>query len=99
MSQWSIVEQYSPPTLREAMYFFYLPHDNEVVYHTTLSPHVKPQRYYGGLDAWLGGNSGAPIIPVDTHLAIVLGWVDSHTLVRNMEYVSDNVRAAIKLVT
>jgi len=95
---WQIEENNVSPTYRKALYFFYLPHDGEVVYDDEPVGNMHPQRYCGGLESFYRNNLGAPLIPIDFHLAMTLGWVDEPTMARNMPYLSDKVRAAIALV-
>jgi len=42
--------------------------------------------------------AGTPMIPVDTHHALEMGWVDMDRMARNRPYLDDAIKAAIALV-
>jgi hypothetical protein len=97
---WEVVSQIvQSPSSYQAKYFLYLAVDEEIMYCDELSAHNMPTRFYGDLSSWTLSNQGTPLIPVDFHTAISVGWVDARTMIRNMPYLTEDVRAAVALVT
>jgi hypothetical protein len=95
---WEVVSTYSPPTL-EAIYFLSLPDENAVLYHSELSNYTTPMYYAGDLSGFQSHYpQGTPLIPLDTHSALVLGWVDVDRMMRNRPYLDEKIKAAIALV-
>jgi hypothetical protein len=94
---WHVADaEYTAPTL-EAVFFLWLPHDNEILYANTLEKWQSPLRYNGEIKNWSLGQNG-PLIPIDPHLALSLEWLTVDEMVMNMPYVTDNIKAALKLI-
>jgi hypothetical protein len=91
------IERSSDAVRYKPKYFFYLPVKQEVIYTDYLDG--LPSRHYGSLDSFMAVYYGCPIIPVDFHLAFSLGWLTEKEFIDNAAYLSDTVKAAIKLVT
>ena len=81
-----------------AVYFFALPVDNVVLY--SEEPTNPPQRYSGDLRSFfLFQANDRPAIPLDAHNVICLNWAQAHEVIRNMDYLSEEIRAAVALVS
>ena len=90
---------YTPPPNVEAVYYLVLSADNVVINSTNLSSSWQPSEYIGTLDMYLSTLvAGTPMIPVDTHHALEMGWVDMDRMARNRPYLVDAIKAAIALV-
>lgn len=97
MNEWSIA-QHDPVTLN-AVYFVILPTDNVVLYGSSLDTYGTPLEYIGDFNSFaMSQIAGTPLIPMDTHTALSLGWVEMDRVVRNRPYLDETIRAAIALV-
>lgn len=95
---WEVVSSISPPTL-DAVYFLVLPDESVVLYNTELIKYATPLCYSGDLSGFQSYHpQGTPLIPLDTHSALVLGWVDVDRMMRNRPYLDEKIKAAIALV-
>jgi hypothetical protein len=91
--------QGGPPSTLSAVYYLVLPDDNKVLYAYELHENTTPLENYGTFSGFKGVQAvGTPLIPVDTHHALLLGWVDIDTMARNRPYLDDAIKAAIALV-
>ena len=95
---WGILDQSFTPPMLEAAYFLFLPEKNEILWSNTLSLWASPQIYHGDIERWVATMDGAPVIPIDPHLALSLTWLAVDEMVYNMPYVNDHVKAALKLI-
>jgi len=96
---WQVEQEtgYQPPPKVEAVYYLVLPTDN-VVLHST-DPTTNSVEYSGTLDMFESTLlTGTPMIPMDTHHALIQGWVDMARMARNRPYLDDAIKAAIALV-
>jgi hypothetical protein len=94
---WSI--ESAPPSTMEAVYFLILPDEFVVLYNTELSEVMPPFIYNGDMQQFIGSQvPGSPLIPLDTHTAMTLNWVDLDRMSRNRPYMNDAIKAAIALV-
>lgn len=90
---------YTPPPKVGAVYYLVLPFDNVVINSTDLTSSWTPSEYVGTLDMYMSTlMTGTPLIPVDTHHALLMGWVDMDRMARNRPYLDDAIKAAIALV-
>lgn len=95
---WNIPDaEYIVPS-KEAVYFIWLPEDNEIYYSSNLNNFGSPMMYNGSIENWARGQGNCPMIPIDPHLALSLNWVTVDEMVRNMSYVTDTMKAALKLI-
>lgn len=99
MAMWGVTDtNYLPPSA-DAHYYLVLPADNVVLYSTELGEYSTPLSYCGGFDMFKGFVlQGTPLIPVDTHHALLMNWVDMDRMARNRPYMDDAIKAAIALV-
>lgn len=90
---------YTPPPKVGAVYYLVLPADNIVMYATDLNSAWVPSEYVGTLDMYISTlAAGTPLIPLDTHHALIMGWVNMDRMARNRPYLDDAIKAAIALV-
>lgn len=90
---------YQPPPKVGAVYYLVLSADNVVMNSSELQSTWTPSEYVGTLDMFLSTQiTGTPMIPVDTHHALEMGWVDIDRMSRNRPYLDDAIKAAIALV-
>ena len=88
-----------PPAKVMAVYYLVLSSENVVMNSTDLTSSWAPSEYVGTLDQYMSTLiSGTPLIPVDTHHALEMGWVDMARMSRNRPYLDEAIRAAIALV-
>lgn len=94
---WTIQAPVPPPPLT-AVYYLWLPEDN-VILHALYFNDTEPLEFYGDL-TMLRGNypEGTPFIPMDSHHALCLKWLDIDRMARNRPYLDDAIKAAIALV-
>ena len=89
----------TPPPKVSAEYYLVLSTDNVVLHATDLSSSWVPTEYIGTFEMWKSTlMAGTPMIPLDTHHALELGWVDMDRMARNRPYLDDAIKAAIALV-
>ena len=99
MATWGVTDTTYQPTTTDAHYYLVLPTDNEVLYSTELGEYTTPMVYAGTFDMFKGFViQGTPLIPVDTHHALLMNWVDMDRMARNRPYLDDAIKAAIALV-
>lgn len=90
---------YTPPPKVGAVYYLVLPTDNIVMNSINLNGSWAPSEYAGTFDQFIGTLlTGTPLIPLDTHHALLLEWVDIDRMARNRPYLDDAIKAAIALV-
>ncbi len=87
------------PTYQEAQYFLILESENKVLYANQLTPYSAPFEHFGDFASFVSMQGpDCPLIPVDTHTALSLNWVDMQRMVRNRPYLDETMKAAIALV-
>jgi len=97
MNEWHI--PVSDPVTVSAVYFLILPTDNVVLYGNSLDIYATPMEFIGDFNGFaVSQGTGTPLIPMDTHTALSLGWVEMDRVVRNRPYLDETIRAAIALV-
>lgn len=88
----------APPNSLSAVYYLVLPTDFKVLFSYELN-NSTPMEYAGNFQQFTGSQPhGTPFIPLDTHHALLLEWVDMDTMARNRPYLDDAIKAAIALV-
>lgn len=86
------------PVTSAAVYFLVLPDEFIVLYNTELNSSV-PMTHNGDFNSFCSAQIfGTPLIPMDTHHSLLLGWVDMDRMSRNRPYLDDKIKAAIALV-
>lgn len=96
---WDVYETPVSPVSRPAVYFLVLPDSNEVLYSYEISEFNAPMHHSGDFAYFINGQgSGVPLIPMDSHHALLLGWVTIDEMARNRPYLDDAIKAAIALV-
>lgn len=94
---WEVVE--SQPNSYSAMYYLVLPEDNKVLYSYDLDNYKTPMEWLGDFNSFrTSQGTNTPYIPIDTHHAMLLEWVDLQTMSRNRPYLDETIKAAIALV-
>jgi hypothetical protein len=87
----------SAPTTQSALYFLVLPTDCEVLY--AYDPNGSPPMSHSGdYNSFAISHGDPPLIPMDTHHALLMDWVDMDRMARNRPYMDDAIKAAIALV-
>ena len=95
---WSVPSMTTPPPLVEAVYFLWLP-EEQVVLWAHYSDDSSPAEYMGNIGLFKSTlATNTPMIPMDSHHALSLGWLDMHRMARNRPYLDDAIKAAIALV-
>lgn len=84
------------PATMSALYFLVLPQDYEVLY--SYDPNGSPMVHSGDYNSFAINQGEAPLIPMDTHHALLMDWVDMDRMARNRPYMDDAIKAAIALV-
>ncbi len=94
---WEIISS-GPPVQMQAVYYLVLPGDFKVLWSNDLN--MGPAlEYMGDYTQFMTMQAyGTPMIPLDTHHAILLNWVTLDVMCRNRPYMDDAVKAAIALV-
>ena len=80
-----------------ALYFLVLPQDLVVLYAYDCNTST-PMKHVGNYDSFETIQRDAPLIPMDTHHALLMNWVDMDQMARNRPYLDDAIKAAIALV-
>lgn len=88
----------SQPSTNSAVYFLELPTDYEILYAYDLGSST-PMVHNGDFNSFANSQgTGTPLIPMDTHHALLMDWVDMDRMARNRPYMDDAIKAAIALV-
>lgn len=88
----------TPPGSVSAVYYLVLPDEYVVLYNTELILNSS-MTHNGDFNSFCSMRGiGTPLIPLDTHHALLLGWVDIDRMARNRPYLDDKIKAAIALV-
>jgi hypothetical protein len=85
------------PTTLSALYYLVLPSDYEVLYAYDANG-TPPMKHTGDFNSFAINQGDCPLIPMDTHHALLMDWVDMDTMARNRPYLDDAIKAAIALV-
>ena len=97
MAMWGVIT--AEPAVNAAQYYLVLPTENIILYATELGEYMSPAMHNGDFEGFKNmWASGTPLIPVDTHHALLLDWVDMDRMARNRPYLDDAIKAAIALV-
>lgn len=81
-----------------AVYCLVMPVDHTVLYASELNAY--PSTHHGDFNSFTYQQpENTPIIPIDIHMAINLRWIQPHEAANNMPYLTENIRAAVALVT
>lgn len=95
---WSVPSTTTPPPSVEAVYFLWLP-EEQVVLWAHYSDDINPSEYQGNIGLFKGTlATNTPMIPMDSHHALSLNWLDINRMTRNRPYLDEAIRAAIALV-
>jgi hypothetical protein len=79
-------------------YVLALPQDNQVLHSTELGAFYTT--YCGDLSSFVNQHYEENTIHImDWHTAYCLNWVDEETMYKNMPYLTEQVRAALALIT
>lgn len=86
------------PAQLQAVYYLVLPDEFKVLWANDLSMNGALE-YVGEFTQFLTMQTyGTPMIPLDTHHALLLNWVDMDRMSRNRPYLDDAIKAAVALV-
>lgn len=92
-------ETQAPPIRTyQAVYYIVLPEDNKVLHSYEIGEYSTPNEHLGDWGSFRNTYPDCPLIPVDTHHALLLAWVDLPTMTRNRPYLDETIKAAIALV-
>ena len=95
---WEIRDVNTAPPRLAAVYFIYLPVKDKCLYSNEINKYQIPSENYGDPSQLQGTYPNAPLIPIDPHLALSLGWIELDKMVGEMPYVTDILKACLKLV-
>lgn len=95
---WKITTESNTKQDHHAVYYLVLPESCEVLHTDDLS--YSPHCHVGDFTSFRHTHTvETPLIPVDPHHAICMDWVDARLMAKNMMYLSEEIRAAVALVT
>lgn len=87
------------PSQVEAVYFIWMSETNTVIHSSELALYVTPTLFAGDIPSWVRSLPiNTPVIPIDLHLALTLSWITIDQAVDNMPYVTDTLKACVRLV-
>lgn len=86
------------PQRYAAVYFIYLPVSNKCLYSEELSDFLAPMVYLGDVGGLSALKENHPLIPIDPHFALSLDWIELDKMIDEMPYVTDSLKACLKLI-